>query len=196
MTVAEISRRVSGNGEPAKIDDLLDDAPLADLLASRLAREQRRRGKAVSAMKVTRQQKVRKDCHPREELDVLECPPDPVLDVQVCRQSRNVLPVEEDPALLRLVVPRDAVQQACLPRPVGTDHGDELARRNLQIHVSDCRDTPEPKRQALHDELRLAVFRRSGGKDDGFAPIGLHVAAPTSGVGSFLFPACRNPLAA
>ena len=75
------------------------------------------------------------DRHGREELDVLERPRDAAVDDAVRRRPQQRLPVEDEIARLRLVQPRDHVEERRLAGAVRADQPDDLARVRLDRDV-------------------------------------------------------------
>ena len=59
-----------------KVNDLFQYSPMADLLPADRRQEETCRTQPVTAMDMTGQKEVGQNGHPREKLDILECPPD------------------------------------------------------------------------------------------------------------------------
>ncbi len=80
---------------------------------------------------------VLEDGHGGEEADVLEGPGHTQLQDLVGSESHDVLPVEDDRALVRRLHPGDQVEEGCLPCPVGPDDADHLALVDVQLQAVD-----------------------------------------------------------
>ena len=78
---------------------------------------------------------VLEDGHGGEEADVLEGPCHAQLQDLVGTESHDVLPVEDDRALVRRLHPRDQVEKGCLPGPIGPDDADYLALVDMQLQA-------------------------------------------------------------
>src|SRR5262249_29261263 len=72
-----------------------------------------------------------------EQVDELEAPRDPQLDLPVDRRRGDVGVAEQDPAGVDRDEPADQVDEGGLPRPVGADEGEHLTLRRLEVDVVD-----------------------------------------------------------
>src|SRR5581483_741610 len=134
---------------------------LADpLLLTSLAREAEDRGEhARPAPAVLADHGVLEHAHVREQMDGLERARDAEPRDLVRLESHDAAPVEHDIALVRLVQPRDGIEQRGLARAVRPDHADDLALAHLEIEPVERGQPSEPLREA--PDLEQAHARSS-----------------------------------
>ncbi len=78
-----------------------------------------------------------------EEVHELEAARDAEPDLVMDRGPRDVGPLEVDPARVGRDQPADQVDERGLPRAVGADEGEHLARRHREVHVVHRAGGPE-----------------------------------------------------
>ena len=74
--------------------------------------------------------------------------------IPVRRRAQQALAVEDDLALVRLVEPRDQVEERRLAGAVRADQADDLALAHVERDVVDRDDPAEPPRHVLDREQR------------------------------------------
>src|SRR5215467_4312337 len=90
------------------------------------------------------------DGHSTEELDVLECAGQPVIDDSMAWIAQQVVPVEQDLTRVRRVHPGDAVEQGRFPGPIWADQPEDRAFLDVEGDVVQRDDPAEPDADAAY----------------------------------------------
>ena len=120
--------------------------------AARGRRSRAARGRSRPRRACAADEHVLEHGHRAEQLDVLERARDPAPDDPVRRRAQQALAVEDDLALVRLVQPRDQVEERRLAGAVRADQADDLALADVERDVVDRDDPAEPPRHVLDRE--------------------------------------------
>src|SRR5690606_41171249 len=106
--------------------------------------------KAGPHVAVAAQEEVLEARHHPEELDVLEGSGQPQAADGIGAQADQLPAPEADAPRLGLVEACDAVEEARLPRAVGSDEGDELAGVDVQVHAGQGLNAAEGEVEPPH----------------------------------------------
>jgi hypothetical protein len=98
-----------------------------------------------------------------EETEILEGAGEADAREAPSAQAEQVGALEAHAARGRLIHAREDVEERGLARPVGTDHGEQLAARDVEAHVRERGDVPEAQRQVAHLEHRCGARGHAAG---------------------------------
>ena len=133
--------------ELEEVHDLLDDAPVGDLLRPGPPAPEERREEAVAEVLVATEHQVVQHGEVLEERDVLEGAGHPEVCDPVRPHAEDALAEELHAAALRPVDTGEDVEDRGLAGAVGADDGEQLARTDLEGRP---RDRVDPREGQVH----------------------------------------------
>ena len=105
-------------------------------------------------LRVRADEQVFEDRHVLEEHDVLEGARDSEAHDPVRGRSSQVLAVEDDATAVRLIQPRDEIEERRLPSAVGPDQPDDLPLLQRKRDIGEGHDPAETPRDILDRQKR------------------------------------------
>src|SRR5207247_1534914 len=149
--------------EIEEVDGLLAAESVSDLLA---AKSEDSLQEVSPEMQVPTHQEVVQHRHVVEQTQVLERAGHAAGGDRVGRAGQQGFALERDRPSRRMVDPRDAVEERRLAGPVGTDHGERLARREREADPGERRDAAEVERDVTDlEQVSHRLVAAAGGPD-------------------------------
>src|SRR6185295_9100140 len=139
-----------------EVDDFLDCAPVHELFALRRTDPQRLLEDVAMHLQVAPGHDVVQHGHALEQRDVLEGARDPQSGGFVRIHVHELLLLEPDLSLLRVIDAVQHVEHRALAGAVRADDGAHFAAAHVEGHVLQRLDAAEGKRHALHRQHHLA----------------------------------------
>ena len=118
-----------------KVNDLLDDPPVANLLSLDRWPEKGRQSHTILTVDVASQKNIGNNADPWKELYILKRPSNAALCYFMGMKTSDVLFVKENLSLLWMIIAGNTVQQARFTRTIWPNNSQQLSGLDRKIYV-------------------------------------------------------------